>query len=204
MPRKQHSHHFLYKTTCLITNKFYYGMHSTSNLEDGYFGSGKRLWLSINKHSRSNHTIEKLKFFDSRNELIRGEIELITDELLKDPMCMNIASGGDGGTRATEEQLQRGGYSSGSIHKLKISNDLNYKNQHLERFHKHCMSKSPSKPTGFLGRTHSKETKKKMSDSKKITQAAERNSQFGSIWIHNNIENKKIKKIDLQSYLNKK
>jgi hypothetical protein len=34
-------YHFIYKTTCLITNKYYIGMHSTDDLEDGYVGSRK-------------------------------------------------------------------------------------------------------------------------------------------------------------------
>lgn len=55
--RKQASrrkYHYIYKTTCTITSKFYIGMHSTDNLEDGYVGSGKRLWYSINKHGKEN------------------------------------------------------------------------------------------------------------------------------------------------------
>jgi hypothetical protein len=33
-------------------------MHSTDKLEDGYFGSGKRLWFSINYHGKDNHVKE--------------------------------------------------------------------------------------------------------------------------------------------------
>lgn len=29
-------------------------MHSTDNLDDGYVGSGKRLWNSIKKHGKEN------------------------------------------------------------------------------------------------------------------------------------------------------
>lgn len=48
-------YHYIYKTKCLLTNKYYIGMHSTDNLDDGYVGSGKRLWYSINKHGLKKH-----------------------------------------------------------------------------------------------------------------------------------------------------
>ena len=40
-------------------------MHSTSNLEDSY-GSGKRLWLSIQKHSGENYLTEIREYFTDR------------------------------------------------------------------------------------------------------------------------------------------
>jgi hypothetical protein len=31
-------YHFIYKTTCKVNGKFYYGMHSTDGLDGGYIG----------------------------------------------------------------------------------------------------------------------------------------------------------------------
>ena len=58
--------HFIYKITNLINNRYYYGMHSTNNLEDGYFGSGKLIRLSIKKYGQNNHRFEILEFLPNR------------------------------------------------------------------------------------------------------------------------------------------
>ena len=71
--RKERRYHYIYKTTCIITGRYYIGMHSTDNLDDGYLGSGKRLWFSINYHGKENHTKEILEFLDSRKLLKERE-----------------------------------------------------------------------------------------------------------------------------------
>lgn len=70
--------HFIYKTTCIITNRFYIGMHSTENLEDGYIGSGKFLWYSIKKYGKENHKCEILEFLENRDCLKQREKEIVT------------------------------------------------------------------------------------------------------------------------------
>jgi hypothetical protein len=89
--------HYIYKTTCLITHRYYIGMHSTDNLEDGYVGSGQRLWHSIRKHGKENHKCEIIEFLDSRESLKNREREIVNKEALKDSQCMNLALGGEGG-----------------------------------------------------------------------------------------------------------
>ena len=98
MPRKQKKYHFTYKTTNTKTGRYYYGMHSTDCLNDGYLGSGKRLRYSINKHGKDCHIREILEFFKSREELVEREKQIITlDEIAKED-CMNLMTGGHGGT----------------------------------------------------------------------------------------------------------
>ena len=96
MARKPHTYHYIYKTICTITNKFYIGMHSTANLNDGYIGSGKRLRYSILKYGYDNHTREILEFLPDRISLKAREAEIVNENLLSDPFCMNLAKGGGG------------------------------------------------------------------------------------------------------------
>lgn len=98
--------HIIYKTTCNVTGKFYIGMHSTDNLNDGYKGSGSILSRSIKKYGKDSHTCEVLEFLPDRKTLALREEQLITPELRTNKMCMNIRSGGTGnppGSKVSED-----------------------------------------------------------------------------------------------------
>jgi hypothetical protein len=104
-------HHIIYKTTCLTTGKWYIGMHSSNYEDDRYMGSGKILTSSIRKHGRENHRRETLITARSRDELRDLERAMVTEELLQNPMCMNLAPGGSGSgfgrkiTQATKDKM---------------------------------------------------------------------------------------------------
>jgi group I intron endonuclease len=101
MARKEKKYHFIYKTTNLLSGKYYIGMHSTDDLNDGYMGSGKRLRYSINKYGKQNHKVDILEFFDSRDELKKREKEIVNLNELSKEECMNIIVGGEGGATRT-------------------------------------------------------------------------------------------------------
>jgi hypothetical protein len=86
-------YHFVYRTTRL-DGKYYIGVHSTDSLDDGYLGSGTHIGRSIKKHGKENHTREILELCDSRAAAFELEKKLVTNETLKDPLCMNKAAGG--------------------------------------------------------------------------------------------------------------
>lgn len=89
--------HYLYKITNKINGKFYIGMHSTDNLDDGYFGSGKLVKRSVQKHGKDAHQFEILEFAETRNDLRMLEYSVVNSELLTNPLCLNLKSGGEGG-----------------------------------------------------------------------------------------------------------
>jgi len=87
----------IYQTTNLFNGRFYIGKHQTKDINDGYLGSGKALTSAIKKHGKQSFAREILKLCESKEEMDRIEESLVTEDLLKDPKCYNIRLGGTGG-----------------------------------------------------------------------------------------------------------
>ncbi len=94
MSNKTYKYHYFYKITNNINNHFYYGVHNTNNLEDGYMGSGTKLHYAYKKYGIENFTKEILKYFLTSKEAFEYESEIVTEELVHDVNCYNIATGG--------------------------------------------------------------------------------------------------------------
>lgn len=194
---KEKKYHYIYKTTNLINGKFYVGMHSTNNLNDGYLGSGYKLRRSINKNGKENFKIEILEFFSDRNSLVEREKQLVNEKLLKDPMCMNLVFGGNGGFISVD------GYKKGA----KRMNEVIWSNSlWIDKRKKELREYQLKTPTGVAashhhrydwnGKKHKEETKAKIGLANSVKQMGKNNCQYGTRWITNGIENKKIKKLD--------
>lgn len=104
----ERSHNYTYKITNNINNKYYYGVHCTDDLDDGYMGSGKLLKVAFKKYGAENFTKVILEFFDTAAEAYEREAELVTMKEVNDPMCYNIKRGGEGGREKifTDEELR--------------------------------------------------------------------------------------------------
>ena len=194
MARKEKKYHFIYKTTNLLSGKYYIGMHSTNNLDDGYLGSGNRIRRSIKKYGADNFSREILEFVDNRVLLAEREEEIVNlDEIAKEK-CMNLVVGGSGGF--TVEQWKKGAKKMNEI----IWSDPEFikrKKLMSSKIMKQCHKDGKIKYDNFTGKKHSDETKKIMSDSSKGSGSGSTNSQFGSCWITNGEESKKMVKGDI-------
>lgn len=194
MARKEKKYNYIYKTTNLKNGKFYVGMHSTDNLNDGYLGSGDRLRRSIRRNGKNNFKLEILEFLSDRASLSLREKELVNESLLKDPMCMNLSLGGQGGLNSIEHgiKLKEGASKwakaqwQNTEYRNKITNVLrnNMKESHRLGKIRYDTTK---------GKHISEEHKRKIGEANKIKQSGSANSQFGSQWITNGEQNKKIK-----------
>lgn len=90
-------YYIFYKTTNLLNEKVYYGVHKTKKLDDGYLGSGIAIKQAIEKYGKQNFNREILKFFDTREEMYSYEKSFVTEDLVKDELTYNQTIGGFGG-----------------------------------------------------------------------------------------------------------
>ena len=188
--------YFIYKTTCLITGNFYIGMHSTSNVNDGYLGSGKVLKRSINKHGVEHHVREIIEFCETRQQLIERERDIVNTELLKLPGCMNLKIGGEGGfCEGMDIDYVSRNKKCGKRFSQKIKSDTELLNQFKNRAHQNLQSSTAQQKArnskiekygklGWInawpeGSTHSNSSKDKISSAMQGKFAGENNPNFG-------------------------
>ena len=97
--------YYFYIINNLLNGRFYVGIHSTYNLNDGYFGSGKLLKLAIKAHGKDNFELTILRFFDSKEEMAAFEAEVVTQRFLDHykGITYNLTTGGTGGDTFAEK-----------------------------------------------------------------------------------------------------
>ena len=86
----------VYKTTNVINQRYYIGMHKTDNPYDKYLGSGKLLKRAIEKYSRQYFSKEILFIFDNEEKMKAKEAEVVVPNSI-DPKSYNLCPGGHGG-----------------------------------------------------------------------------------------------------------
>jgi group I intron endonuclease len=194
----------IYKITNKIDGKFYIGSHKTKNLDDTYMGSGKYLKYAQEKYGLENFEKEILFVFETADEMYLKEAEIVNEEFIATENTYNLKIGGFGGWDYTNQNItydmrlkisSAGGKSAnknGGTFKGKTHTDETKKK--MSKKLKGKLNPMYGKPSSFKGKTHTDETKKKISEKNSISQSKENNSQYGTMWITNGIENKKIKK----------
>ena len=155
--------HFIYKTTCSVTGRYYLGMHSTDNLDDSYIGSGQQLWRSIKKHGLETHSLQILEHLSSREELVKRETEIINEDVLKDPLCMNLKEGGHGGWDHINVRRAMSGWTD----KEREAARQNMRRLNAQMWEGKREMLLRNLGTGMLGKTHSEESRRKMSEAHK-------------------------------------
>jgi len=169
-------------------------------------GSGKRLRYSIRKYGKENHIKEILEFCESRELLIEREKAIVNLELIQDDKCMNLGLGGTGGF-LTEEQKINCCREGNKAFTTKLKTDKKFyeewKRKLSESVRKTYQSGNHNHigSSGFLGMSHSEETKKLMSQKKVGYGIGKTNSQYGTCWITKDGINKKVKLDELHTYI---
>lgn len=117
-------YYFVYETTNVLNGKKYRGIHKTTKLEDGYFGSGVSLLNAIEKYGKKNFKREILEFCSSYEELIEREKFYVDEEWVRDYSNYNLKTGGQSSGLLSEESKSRISetlkkkYASGEIVKI--------------------------------------------------------------------------------------
>lgn len=189
--------YYMYETKNNVNGMIYIGVHRTSTLDDGYVGSGKRLSNAIKKYGIENLTKTILEQFDDSISMYAREKEVVTDDFISREDTYNLRRGGFGGfDHIHKDPRNREWMQRGAAKRLEMYPKLVYQNILSEHS---ILSSRQTKITkygslnGFhIGTKRPESTKKKMSESG----SGEKNSQFGSMWITNETESKKIKKTD--------
>lgn len=206
---------YLYKITNLINNKIYIGVHKTDNINDGYMGSGKIIVSAIKKYGIENFKKEILEYFDTSDKMFEREKEIVNEEFLSDPDVYNLRRGGTGGFNYINKiGLQKvARKNANKTLELKYGKDflslLGKKGTSVQKENgqlEHSINRIKKYP-GFKSEEHkifaqeqarsSKAIEKKKDTFKKINHSqGEKNSQFGTIWITDGTNNKKISKTE--------
>jgi hypothetical protein len=176
-------------------------MHSTNKLNDGYLGSGTRLRYAIRKYGSENFKIEILEWCQNREELAQREKEIITEEHLKNENCYNLKYGGIGGGKFFSSEHQfKCSQAAGLKHGQRMQKDEEYRLNYSDKIsqanrkrYERGDIKSIQEIYDWTGKKHKQDTIEKMKKIKKGHGLGEKNSQYGTKWITNGINNKKIK-----------
>lgn len=201
----------VYKTTCLVNNKVYVGVHKTANPNDDYIGSGKILQLAIAKYGAENFSKEILGQYEDAALAYAKEAEIVTEKFVADPMTYNIKVGGMGGwdyinsnltDRLTKNQKAR----NEANRRLEERYGPDWRTvvgrmgaeARLAAGHKSKPSQKFLEAGSKLANTPEAIIKRKQTYASIGHQQGTKNSQFGKQWIYNSdtLESIRINKTD--------
>ena len=159
-------------------------------------GSGKLLKRAIQKHGIDNFSKDILHVFETEEEMNDKEKELVVLE----ETTYNLCPGGKGGfgyiNKNNLKIISEKHRNSARIHMLNLHEKYPEKMKAGRILAKESRKKYSGPKNAFFGKKHSKETKQKMSDSHKKLFGPD-NPSFGTFWVTNGVENRKVREIPL-------
>jgi group I intron endonuclease len=179
-------HYLIYKITNKLNNKFYVGKHATLNENDDYMGSGELIGRAIKKYGKEQFIKEILFDLSTKEEMNQKEIDIVDEEFVARPDTYNIKLGGEGGWNNEDQKKGPEAF------KKRYSEDEEFRLAQIEK-NRRCLEYFRSNFSHpWIGRKHSDETKKKMSEAKLGRCDGKNNPAFGSHWINDGIKNIRI------------
>lgn len=106
----------IYKITNTVNGKIYIGSHRTSNIDDGYMGSGTLIKKAIKNYGIDCFLKEILYIFNNPEDMVKKEREIVNETFLRRRDTYNLEIGGSGGKFWTKElRLKMSESKKGSI-----------------------------------------------------------------------------------------
>jgi len=213
--------YILYQITNKVNGKIYVGVHKTKDINDGYMGSGKVIRSAIAKHGIENFEKVILETFENAEAMYAREKELVNEDFLSRDDVYNLRRGGTGGFdfinanrlngfsdtevarkgrnatdaimharyggRWREKCGSRGGNAAKETRKILMATDPEFRASVKRR-----AEKASNAALSERARKKRKETLERIGHSK-----GEKNSQFGTCWIHHELVGSKKCQLDL-------
>ena len=86
---------YVYKTTNKVNGRFYIGVHTSSEADDEYLGSGKLLKQAINKYGRQSFEKTIIAKFKNKKKAYELESLIVDKNLTANRKCYNLTEGGN-------------------------------------------------------------------------------------------------------------
>lgn len=188
-------------------------MHRTIDPNDGYMGSGKVIKRAIRKYGIENFLKEILFVFDNEQDMRDKEKELVS----LNEMSYNLMKGGFGGfdyvNRTCLDKVKENGIKGSRKHHHTFKTNKVYREKFFDNLHKSMNTDYRRKRSEVTRRLHERgvlsvaclnteevKEKRKQTFRQNGHMKGEKNSQYGTLWITNGLEVKKIKKEEFDMY----
>lgn len=153
--------HCVYISRHLESGKYYIGKGKTSLVNAGHYkGSGSLMLRMLKKHPKDEWVTTVIETFETAEQAYNLEGQLVTEEVVADPMSLNLKTGGVGNCRHSAET------------KLKMSAS----HQNRKPMSDENRQKLAIRNASRSGWSHSPEARAKMSEKKKATNQLRRES----------------------------
>ena len=179
------TYYYIYKITCTagsLKDYYYIGQHKTTNLDDGYKGSGVMINKYYQKHP-NDYIKEILCWCKDENELNEKEDFYVGNLYDTDPLCLNLCAGGHHPGISDEMRRKMSEAKKGKT----LSEETRRKISKATKGEKNGMygkgCKISGEKNGMYGRHFTEETRRKMSDAHKGKNKGDLNPRAKIIYI---------------------